>query len=102
MIKIAAKMLNQYRGSAVATLIALAAGVAILTTMGVLVASGLTYRPAPAEGHENIATFLRIFSKNQTRISWPKTIPALAASAAAGIPPRNMARTRSICMSAAS
>jgi putative ABC transport system permease protein len=47
MWNLAARMLARHRGSAAATLIALAAGVAILMTMGVLVASGLAYHLPP-------------------------------------------------------
>jgi putative ABC transport system permease protein len=47
MLKLAAKMLRHRKGSAVATLVALAAGVMILMAMGVLVESGLRYQPTP-------------------------------------------------------
>lgn len=46
MIRLAGQMLNRHRGSAVATLLALIAGVAIVMALGTLVQSGLTYRPA--------------------------------------------------------
>jgi putative ABC transport system permease protein len=47
MIQIAMRMLRHRPGPAVATLVALAAGVMILMVMGTLVESGLRYRPAP-------------------------------------------------------
>ncbi len=47
MTTLALKMLRHRPGSAVATLIALAAGVMILMAMGTLVESGLRYRPEP-------------------------------------------------------
>jgi putative ABC transport system permease protein len=47
MLRLAAQMLRRRVGSAVATLVALAAGVMILMAMGVLVESGLRYQPAP-------------------------------------------------------
>jgi putative ABC transport system permease protein len=47
MLRLAAKMLRHRIGGAVATLVALAAGVMILMSMGVLVESGLRYRPTP-------------------------------------------------------
>src|SRR3569833_99870 len=47
MLKLAAKMLRHRKGSAVATLLALTAGVAILTSMGLLVESGLRFEAAP-------------------------------------------------------
>ncbi|GAA1615701.1 ABC transporter permease [Kribbella sancticallisti] len=46
MTKLALRMLRHRPGSVVATLVALAAGVMILMTMGVLVESGLRHRPA--------------------------------------------------------
>ena len=47
MITLAARMLRHRMGSAIATLIALTAGVVILAAMGALTESGLRYRPAP-------------------------------------------------------
>jgi putative ABC transport system permease protein len=47
MLRLAARMLRHRKGSAVATLIALAVGVMVLMAMGVLVESGLRYRPVP-------------------------------------------------------
>src|SRR2546423_9732620 len=47
MLSLAARMLRHRIGSALATLIALATGVMILMSMGVLVESGLRYRPTP-------------------------------------------------------
>jgi putative ABC transport system permease protein len=47
MLKFAAQMLRHRLGGAVATLVALAAGVMVLMTMGALVESGLRYRPEP-------------------------------------------------------
>ncbi|GAB3836346.1 FtsX-like permease family protein [Dactylosporangium cerinum] len=47
MIGLALRMLRHRPGSAVATLVALAAGVMILMAMGTLVESGLRYRPEP-------------------------------------------------------
>ena len=47
MTKLALRMLRNRPGSAVATLIALAAGVMILMAMGVLVESGLRFHPQP-------------------------------------------------------
>jgi putative ABC transport system permease protein len=47
MITLAAKLLRHRAGPAVATLIALAVGVLILTAMGTLVESGLRFHPAP-------------------------------------------------------
>ncbi|WP_447006716.1 ABC transporter permease [Saccharothrix isguenensis] len=46
MLKLAAKMLRHRKGSAVATLLALTAGVMILMSMGLLVESGLRYEAA--------------------------------------------------------
>ncbi|MGC9668445.1 ABC transporter permease [Planosporangium sp. 12N6] len=47
MLTFAAQMLRHRLGGAVATLVALAVGVMVLMTMGVLVESGLRYRPEP-------------------------------------------------------
>jgi putative ABC transport system permease protein len=47
MLALAAKMLRHRTGSAIATLVALAAGVMILMAMGALVESGLRFRPTP-------------------------------------------------------
>src|SRR4051812_12936609 len=47
MLMLAAKMLRHRTGSAIATLIALAAGVMILMAMGALVESGLRFHPTP-------------------------------------------------------
>ena len=47
MLRLAAKMLRHRAGSSVATLVALAAGVMILMTMGTLVESGLRFHPQP-------------------------------------------------------
>ena len=47
MSRLAVRMLRHRPGSALATLIALAVGAMILTAMGVLVESGLSFRPAP-------------------------------------------------------
>jgi len=47
MTKLAVRLLRHRPGSVAATLIALAVGVLILTAMGVLVESGLRYRPEP-------------------------------------------------------
>jgi putative ABC transport system permease protein len=47
MTKLAFSMLRRRPGTVVATLLALAVGVMILTTMGVLIESGLRYRPEP-------------------------------------------------------
>ncbi|WP_327000449.1 FtsX-like permease family protein [Dactylosporangium sp. NBC_01737] len=47
MTRLALQMLRHRPGSAVATLVALAAGVMILMAMGTLVESGLRYRPEP-------------------------------------------------------
>ena len=47
MLKLAAKMLRHRKGSAVATLLALTAGVMILMSMGLLVESGLRFEAAP-------------------------------------------------------
>lgn len=49
MTGLAIRMLRRRPGSAIATLIALAAGVMILMTMGVLVESGLRYHPGPGK-----------------------------------------------------
>jgi putative ABC transport system permease protein len=49
MLKLAAKMLRHRLGSATATLIALAAGVLILTAVGGAIESGLRYHPAPGK-----------------------------------------------------
>ncbi|WP_030435969.1 ABC transporter permease [Actinoplanes subtropicus] len=46
-LRLAVKLLRHRAGPAVATLIALAAGVLILTAVGTLVESGLRFRPAP-------------------------------------------------------
>ena len=45
MIKLAAQMLRRRIGSALATLLALAVGVVILTAMGTMVESGLRHKP---------------------------------------------------------
>src|SRR3954454_15465860 len=47
MTNLAVRMLRHRPGSALATLIALAVGVGILTAMGALVESGLRYQPEP-------------------------------------------------------
>jgi putative ABC transport system permease protein len=47
MLRLAAQLLRRRPGSAIATLIALAVGVMILMTTGVLVESGLRHRPTP-------------------------------------------------------
>jgi putative ABC transport system permease protein len=47
MLKLAAKMLRHRKGSAVATLLALTAGVVLLMSMGLLVESGLRFEAAP-------------------------------------------------------
>jgi hypothetical protein len=47
MLSLAVRSLRHRIGSAVATLVALAAGVMILMSMGTLVESGLRYSPAP-------------------------------------------------------
>ena len=47
MLKIAAQLLRRRAGSATATLVALAAGIMILTAMGALVQSGLAFKPTP-------------------------------------------------------
>ncbi len=47
MLRLAFRLLRHRAGSAVATLIALTAGVLILTSMGALIESGLRFRPEP-------------------------------------------------------
>jgi putative ABC transport system permease protein len=47
MLRLAAKLLRHRAGSSVATLVALAAGVMILMTMGTLMESGLRFQPQP-------------------------------------------------------
>ncbi|MET7877517.1 FtsX-like permease family protein [Micromonospora profundi] len=47
MLRLAAQMLRHRIGSAVATLVALTLGVTILTSIGLLVESGLRYQPTP-------------------------------------------------------
>ncbi|MGK5680649.1 FtsX-like permease family protein [Actinoplanes sp. URMC 104] len=49
MLKLALRMLRQRPGTAIATLVALAAGVMILSTLAVFVESGLRFRPEPRQ-----------------------------------------------------
>ena len=97
MVKLAAQMLRRRTGSALATLVALVAGVVILTALGALVESGLRYRPEPARyaaadvvvAHRDLTvTVSELGEKSDVSVGLPEggTVPATLADQLRGVP----------------
>ncbi len=98
MLNLAAQLLRRRPGTAIATLVALAAGVMILMTMGVLVESGLRHRPAPERyaaadvivAHRDITFTDREFGGDTvtTTVQLPEggTVPAALVDRIRGVP----------------